>query len=128
MVALLGDLAFLHDLSGLVSVGDEHGSCTLVVLDNGGGGIFSFLPQAQGLERDQFERLFATPPTTSVAAAAAGLGLGVSSVTTLAELDDAVADGAAGPRVVHVAVPSREENVGLHDRLHAAVAQAVERL
>jgi len=38
VVAVLGDLAFLHDVSALVPVGHVTGSCTLVVLDNGGGG------------------------------------------------------------------------------------------
>ena len=43
-IALLGDLTFLHDVSGLVNLPEL--PCTFVVLDNGGGGIFSFLPQA----------------------------------------------------------------------------------
>ena len=47
-MALLGDLAFLHDVSGLVNLPDV--PCTFVVVDNGGGGIFSFLPQAMSLE------------------------------------------------------------------------------
>jgi 2-succinyl-5-enolpyruvyl-6-hydroxy-3-cyclohexene-1-carboxylate synthase len=64
--ALLGDLAFLHDVSGLVSLPDL--PCTFVVLDNGGGGIFSFLPQAEVVEHEQFELLFGTPPTSDVAA------------------------------------------------------------
>ena len=59
-VALLGDLAFLHDVSGLVNLPEL--PCTFVVLDNGGGGIFSFLPQATVLEPAVFEQLFGTPP------------------------------------------------------------------
>ena len=47
-VALLGDLTLLHDVSGLVNVPEV--PCTFVVLDNGGGGIFSFLPQAAALD------------------------------------------------------------------------------
>jgi 2-succinyl-5-enolpyruvyl-6-hydroxy-3-cyclohexene-1-carboxylate synthase len=126
VVGLLGDLAFLHDVSGLVSVGEERGSCTLVVLDNGGGGIFNFLSQAALLERTEFERLFGTPPTTSVAAAAGGLGVEACTASTLAELDEALSTlGAPGRRVVRMAVPTREENVALHDRLHAAVADAL---
>ena len=63
-VALLGDLAFLHDVSGLVNLPDL--PCTFVVLDNGGGGIFSFLPQAAALDHDRFELLFGTPPLSDV--------------------------------------------------------------
>ena len=59
-VALLGDLAFLHDVSGLVNLPEV--PCTFVVLDNGGGGIFSFLPQATSVEPAVFEQLFGTPP------------------------------------------------------------------
>jgi len=53
VVALVGDLAFLHDVSGLVrSPGAPAGAtCTLVVVDNGGGAIFSFLPQAEALDQ-----------------------------------------------------------------------------
>ena len=61
-VALLGDLAFLHDVSGLVNLPEL--PCTFVVVDNGGGGIFSFLPQAGSLTTGTFERLFGTPPSS----------------------------------------------------------------
>jgi len=127
VVALLGDLAFFHDASALVSVAEEHGSCTLVVLDNGGGGIFNFLPQARALEHDRFEQLFGTRPSASVPEVARGFGLPVADVSTLDSLDDALERfvGRESRAVVRVQVPSREENVGLHDRIHAAVAEAV---
>ena len=61
-VALVGDLTMLHDVSGLVDgLGDAGGTCVLVVADNEGGGIFSFLPQASALDEDRFELLFGTP-------------------------------------------------------------------
>ena len=61
-IALLGDLTFLHDVSGS---GQPAGvRCTFVVLDNGGGGIFSFLPQATSRRAGECSsRLFGTPPT-----------------------------------------------------------------
>jgi 2-succinyl-5-enolpyruvyl-6-hydroxy-3-cyclohexene-1-carboxylate synthase len=127
VIALLGDLAFLHDASALASIGAEAGSCTLVVLDNGGGGIFSFLPQASLLDRQRFERLFATAPRVSVGDVGRGFGLAVADVSTLAALDEALV-GFVGhePRsLIRVEVASREENVALHDRIHAAVAEAV---
>jgi 2-succinyl-5-enolpyruvyl-6-hydroxy-3-cyclohexene-1-carboxylate synthase len=127
-VAVLGDLAFLHDASALVSLADNDagGSCTLVVLDNGGGGIFSFLPQARALDRARFERLFGTEPKVSVSEVARGFGLPVADVSTLGALDDALSGfvGREPSSVIRVALPTRQDNVGLHDRIHAAVAEA----
>jgi 2-succinyl-5-enolpyruvyl-6-hydroxy-3-cyclohexene-1-carboxylate synthase len=119
--ALLGDLAFLHDVSGLVNLPDL--PCTFVVLDNGGGGIFSFLPQASALERDQFELLFGTPPTSDVGDVARGFGLAVHDVTTMAELDMAL--NVPPPVLVRVKLPGRAENVVLHDAINQAVQLAL---
>ncbi|HXW38935.1 MAG TPA: 2-succinyl-5-enolpyruvyl-6-hydroxy-3-cyclohexene-1-carboxylic-acid synthase, partial [Acidimicrobiales bacterium] len=129
VVALLGDLAFLHDVSALVSLrGEGRGSCTLVVLDNEGGGIFNFLPQADSVGPDRFERLFGTPPAVSVSEVGRGFGLPVAEASTLPELDEGLAGfvGAPGCALIRVAVPSREANRALHERVHAAVAEAVE--
>jgi 2-succinyl-5-enolpyruvyl-6-hydroxy-3-cyclohexene-1-carboxylate synthase len=115
--ALLGDLAFLHDVSGLVNL--RQLPCTFVVVDNGGGGIFSFLPQATLLPRERFELLFGTPPSSEVAAVARGFGLPVLEATTLPELAATLTQPA--PALVRVAVPGRSENA----ELHAAVNQAV---
>jgi len=127
VVAVLGDLAFLHDASALVSLGDDRGSCTVVVLDNGGGGIFSFLPQAEALAHERFERLFATPPKASVSAVARGFGWPVADVSTFLGLDDALKRfvGQEPRSVIRVEVPSRADNLALHGRIHAAVAEAV---
>ena len=131
VVALLGDLAFLHDVSALVEGAEPlPGRCTLVVLDNGGGGIFSFLPQAGTLDTRRFEALFATPQAPSVAAVAAGFGWPVAEVGTGPELASALGEAVARPglSVVRVAVPDRPANVAVHQRLHDAVADAVGRL
>jgi 2-succinyl-5-enolpyruvyl-6-hydroxy-3-cyclohexene-1-carboxylate synthase len=121
-IGLLGDLAFLHDVSGLVNLPDAV-PCTLVVLDNGGGGIFSFLPQAGALEPDVFERLFGTPPSSDIGAVARGFGLPVREVTSLDQLEPALAG--SGPALVRVMVPGRAENVALHDAINQAVRLAL---
>jgi 2-succinyl-5-enolpyruvyl-6-hydroxy-3-cyclohexene-1-carboxylate synthase len=118
-LALLGDLAFLHDVSGLVNVPDV--PCTFVVVDNGGGGIFSFLPQATTLAPEVFEALFGTPPTSDVGAVARGFGLPVTEVSKLSELEPALASAPGQPALVRVRVPSRAENVAVHDALNQAV-------
>jgi 2-succinyl-5-enolpyruvyl-6-hydroxy-3-cyclohexene-1-carboxylate synthase len=56
---LTGDLALLHDLGGLLIAARHTIPLTIVVIDNDGGGIFSFLPIAEF--REHFEALFATP-------------------------------------------------------------------
>jgi 2-succinyl-5-enolpyruvyl-6-hydroxy-3-cyclohexene-1-carboxylate synthase len=119
--ALLGDLAFLHDVSGLVNLADL--PCTFVVLDNGGGGIFSFLPQAAALDHERFELLFGTPPTSDVSDVARGFGLSVYESTTTAELLDACQQ--TGPALVRVRVPGRMENAARHEEINRAVRLAL---
>ncbi|HEY1830864.1 MAG TPA: 2-succinyl-5-enolpyruvyl-6-hydroxy-3-cyclohexene-1-carboxylic-acid synthase [Acidimicrobiales bacterium] len=124
-IAVLGDLAFLHDVSGLVNLPDV--PCTFVVLDNGGGGIFSFLPQAGQLDAEIFELLFGTPPTSDIGAVAQGFGLKVSEVDTAADLRTALADRAESPQpsVIRVRVPNRTDNVALHQAITQAVRLAL---
>jgi 2-succinyl-5-enolpyruvyl-6-hydroxy-3-cyclohexene-1-carboxylate synthase len=119
--ALLGDLAFLHDVSGLVNFSDQ--PCTFVVMDNGGGGIFSFLPQAAAMETERFELLFGTPPASDVGDVARGFGLSVCDVATMPELEAALND--AAPALIRVKVPGRAENVALHESINRAVRLAL---
>jgi 2-succinyl-5-enolpyruvyl-6-hydroxy-3-cyclohexene-1-carboxylate synthase len=117
----MGDLTFLHDVSGLVNLSDS--PCTFVVLDNGGGGIFSFLPQASEVEPAVFEQLFGTPPTSDIGAVAGGFGLPVHHVTALSQLEPALR--APTPSLVRVVVPDRAQNVALHDAINQAVRLAL---
>jgi len=125
-VALMGDLTFLHDVSGLVNLSDS--PCTFVVLDNGGGGIFSFLPQATSVEPALFEQLFGTPPTSDIGKVARGFGLAVHEVSALSQLESALAapTSAPTPALVRVKVPGRTQNVALHDALNQAVRLALQ--
>ena len=43
---VVGDVSFLHDLNALVAAKLHGLSATIVLVNNDGGGIFSFLPQA----------------------------------------------------------------------------------
>ncbi|WHX99699.1 2-succinyl-5-enolpyruvyl-6-hydroxy-3-cyclohexene-1-carboxylic-acid synthase [Neobacillus sp. DY30] len=56
---VVGDLTFFHDLNGLIAAKLYGIDITIIVVNNNGGGIFSFLPQAQ--HPKNFERLFGTP-------------------------------------------------------------------
>ena len=75
VVGLLGDLALLHDSNGLLAAPGLQ--ATIVVLNNGGGGIFGYLPQA-GLAG--FERHWLTPQGLDLAQLAALHRLGHTRV------------------------------------------------
>jgi 2-succinyl-5-enolpyruvyl-6-hydroxy-3-cyclohexene-1-carboxylate synthase len=113
---LIGDVAFLHDSSSLTALASRGLDVRIVVVDNDGGGIFSFLPQASSLASDRFELLFGTPHGTDIPALALAHGLRTRTVATLDELRHALS--APGPSVTHVR-SNRAANVATHDRLNA---------
>jgi 2-succinyl-5-enolpyruvyl-6-hydroxy-3-cyclohexene-1-carboxylate synthase len=126
VVGLLGDLAFLHDAGGLLGATSRGARCTFVVVDNDGGGIFSFLPQASTLASERFEQLFGTPQDVDVVALAAVHGVSANEVTAMDDLVpvvDAALD-AGGVRLVRVRT-DRAANVAVHEEIHAAVAAAL---
>ena len=120
-VALAGDLSMLHDQNGLLLARGEPVEAIFVVVNNDGGGIFSFLPQAE--LPAHFERLFGTPQGLSFADLARAYGCDHRAVTAAGDLvtalDDAVEAG--GVQLVEVAT-DRAENVALHRELWAAVS------
>jgi 2-succinyl-5-enolpyruvyl-6-hydroxy-3-cyclohexene-1-carboxylate synthase len=122
-VALVGDVCFLHDSNGLLGVTRRGLDAVFVVVDNNGGGIFSFLPQA-GLPA-HFEELFGTPHDVDIAALGALHGVPLVDVTRADELGDAVdeAVAAGGVRVVRVRT-RRDDNVERHDVVLQAVRDA----
>jgi len=130
-VALVGDLAFFHDVSALIRAVGSDAPCTVVVADNGGGGIFSFLPPATVLDAESFETLFGTPQAPDVGKVAAGFGIAVDEIgpddgpEALGEaLNRRIEDGVLA--VIRVRLPGRAENVEIHAGINQAVIDAVE--
>ena len=126
VVALLGDLCLLHDVNGLLGATDRGLDATFVVLDNDGGGIFSFLPQA-GLP-EHFELLFGTPHGLDLTGLAGVYGLVAERVEKASAVVPAVdaAIAAGGMRLVIVPT-DRAGNVERHREAWQTVAGAIGR-
>ena len=120
---LLGDLAFVHDSNALTALHARNADLRIVVVDNDGGGIFSFLPQATALPEARFEQLFGTPLGVDVVALATSYGLDARTVQAVDELVEQLAQ--PGPWVCCVPT-DRNHNVEVHAALHAAVIAALD--
>ena len=126
-VVLIGDVAFLHDSNALLGLVERGVDLTIVVVDNDGGGIFSFLPQGAALGAERFEQLFGTPHGVDLSLLAAAHGLMTVEPATATDVADAVRASidAGGPRIVRIRT-DRTANVQVHADLNQAVAQALE--
>jgi 2-succinyl-5-enolpyruvyl-6-hydroxy-3-cyclohexene-1-carboxylate synthase len=103
--AIIGDLAFLHDLTGLV--GSTSANLRIIAINNDGGGIFSTLPQA-GVAG--FETVFGTPHGLDLEKIAVGLGITATTVNSFADLNRELAKPISGISVLVCQMPSREHN------------------
>ncbi|MGV0741124.1 2-succinyl-5-enolpyruvyl-6-hydroxy-3-cyclohexene-1-carboxylic-acid synthase [Mycolicibacterium sp. XJ870] len=122
--ALMGDLTFLHDITGLaMGPAEPRPDLTIVVLNDSGGGIFSLLEQGEPQYAEQFERIFGTPQSVDIARLCAGFGVPHQRVDTADEFRAAITPR-PGVRVVEVGCP-RSILRPLHTRLRAAIAAAV---
>ena len=120
---LIGDVAFLHDSTSLIGLVQRDVDLRIVLVDNDGGGIFSFLPQAKSVGSERFEQLFGTPHGVDLAVIAAAHSITTTPVTSAAEFIDALVK--PGPSIVLVR-SDRADNVAAHESVHAAVADALQ--
>ena len=123
-VALLGDLALLHDAPGLM-LGplEARPDLCLIVVNNDGGGIFSTLEQAAF--PDSFERVFGTPHGADLAALAAAAGLPHTRLEQSADVPATLAG--SGIRLVEVRTNRADEaklRTAISDACAAAIASA----
>ena len=128
VVLLAGDLALLHDLGGLLGAARLGIDLVVVVPNNDGGGIFSFLPVAEAVPGATFEQFFGTPHGTDLSAVAAGLGVGHHRVDDHATLCESLrtCTAAGGVHIIEVPVET-EANVAQHRLLERSVRDAVAR-
>ncbi len=124
-VLVIGDLSFLHDLGGLVAAHLHRLSLTIILINNDGGGIFSFLPQAN--HPAHFEQLFGTPTGLDMSYAVQMYGGQFHRVGSWEHFRKAVIKGmtSGGLQVIEVQT-ERASNVQMHRRLWQRVSQALE--
>jgi 2-succinyl-5-enolpyruvyl-6-hydroxy-3-cyclohexene-1-carboxylate synthase len=138
VVLLIGDVALAHDIGGLLAARRLGLKLTIVLLDNGGGGIFDFLavsraqiargsqPPGSAAGETIYERHIATPTGLDFAGAAALYGLSHERAADLGSLRAALERALAqeGSSIVEVRA-DRGLNVALHGRVWDAVSRAL---
>lgn len=113
LTLLIGDISFLHDYTSLFIARQYNIPIRVVVVNNNGGGIFSFLPQAN--EKKHFEALFGTPFSPPIEELAKAVGGNYVQPKTVDELSEILAQPIKQIEIVEV-ITDREENVSWHKR------------
>jgi 2-succinyl-5-enolpyruvyl-6-hydroxy-3-cyclohexene-1-carboxylate synthase len=113
-----GELALVHDVGGLLAAARLGAELTIVCINNGGGGIFDFLPVAEAADPELYERHILTPTDVDLERVAALAGMRYALAGDSEELSAA----AQQPGLVEVRT-DRAENVRLHRDLFARVAE-----
>jgi 2-succinyl-5-enolpyruvyl-6-hydroxy-3-cyclohexene-1-carboxylate synthase len=125
VVLVTGDLSFYHDMNGLLAAKSYHINATIIVVNNNGGGIFSFLPQAA--YPDFFESYFGTPHNLTFNSLADMYGLRYSKIEDWEQFRNAVSSSlnGSGTHIIEVS-GDRASNVALHRRVISAVVAALQ--
>jgi len=116
-----GDLGLFHDMNALAALRHAETPVRIVVVNNDGGGIFEFLPQAGQIDREEFEAVLGTPLGLEPERVAALYGIGYARLESL----DRLAGAANGTGLIELRT-DRGENVALHERLRELAAAAVD--
>jgi 2-succinyl-5-enolpyruvyl-6-hydroxy-3-cyclohexene-1-carboxylate synthase len=131
-VLAIGDLAFYHDMNGLLAAKLHDLDATVVLVNNDGGGIFSFLPQGspERVAPRDFEALFGTPHGLDFSHAGELYGARFVRPGSWAEFHAALtaAIDAPGLNIIEVCTADRAANVERHRELWAAVSAGVAEL
>jgi len=121
LVLTIGDIAFYHDMNGLLAAKLHELDATIILLNNDGGGIFSFLPQAAYPEH--FEALFGTPHGLDFRPAAELYGASYHLTDGWDDFRASVGQALWKPGLKIIEVRTdRERNVALHRGVSRAVA------
>jgi 2-succinyl-5-enolpyruvyl-6-hydroxy-3-cyclohexene-1-carboxylate synthase len=124
LVLVLGDIAMYHDMNGLLAARLHRLNATIVVLNNDGGGIFSFLPQAA--QPAHFEQLFGTPHGLRFEPVAKLYGATYHSADSIDSLCEALIVGMTGDGLHIIEMRTdRARNVQLHRNAWTQAASAI---
>jgi 2-succinyl-5-enolpyruvyl-6-hydroxy-3-cyclohexene-1-carboxylate synthase len=123
--ALIGDVSALHDATALSEVARLDAPLRIIVVNNDGGGIFSFLPQRRSsvIADEMYEKHWGTPHGLSLVAVARSMGLEATDIDNMADLEE-VAGSPIQPELIEVTT-DRDENVEVHRAIIAAVREAL---
>jgi len=125
VILVIGDLSFYHDLNGLLAAKLHRLNLTVILVNNDGGGIFSFLPQAEHPEH--FEALFGTPHGLSFEPVVKMYGGRYRRVGDWEQFSQAVRTSLEKGGLSVIEVPSRRDaNLNAHRQIWREVAQALE--
>lgn len=111
----IGDLSFLHDMNGLIASKMQETDLTIVVMNNDGGGIFSYLPQSK--EERYFEDLFGTPTGLKFEDAARMYDADYAAAETKEQFVDALRNKKQRAVKIIEVFTDRETNVRVHRAL-----------
>ncbi len=133
LVLLTGDLALLHDANGWLWRRQLGGRLTVVLIDNGGGGIFEQLPirAESGTTSDDildFERLFAMPQELDHCRLATVHGVPSRRLERLAQLEEALRWALAQPVALLELRTDRRADAALRQRLRSALGEQDRRM
>lgn len=124
-VLVIGDISFYHDLNGLFAAKQYPINATIIVANNDGGGIFSYLPQRN--YPATFEKYFATPHGITFEPAAQMYHLAYSKIGTWQEFRDSLSKSLNRSGSTILEVPgNREQNFSLHRGISSVAMEAAE--
>ncbi|MCL1593174.1 MAG: 2-succinyl-5-enolpyruvyl-6-hydroxy-3-cyclohexene-1-carboxylic-acid synthase [Actinomycetia bacterium] len=123
---LIGDVAALHDLGSLAELARLDAQLRIIVVNNNGGGIFSFLPQATSpvVDHRTFERHWGTPHGHRISPIADALGVPTSEPSSLDDFVERIQAPICGTDLVEV-VTDRTANTTHHKTIKTAIAEAL---
>jgi 2-succinyl-5-enolpyruvyl-6-hydroxy-3-cyclohexene-1-carboxylate synthase len=128
VVLLTGDLALLHDVGALQAAQRHSLNLSIVVFDNDGGGIFSYLPVASSANPEVFETHFRTPHGADLGGIVSGFGAGFARASSWEHFRTSFKSALASPGVSIVEIPiDRDRSVAHHREIDRLVREAVTR-